>query len=124
MVVTMTYQEAKELLRDVSGLQNGRDLTQRLLASPGQLSEFDSSTAGKLPEGDALGDQILRSLLVVGRHLVGQKVMERDLAAILVELALPVRLLASDQQNAHTRIPQISLALDFVFHGFHGTNDA
>ncbi len=112
------------MLRDASGLQSGKDLAARLLASPGQLREFDSSTAGELPEGDSLGDQILRSLMVIKRHLVGQTMMELDLAAILVEVALPVRLLAADRQNAHTRIPQISLALDFVLHGFQAPHDA
>ncbi len=118
----MTYQDAKELLRDASGIQNGRDLRQRLLASPGRLNPFDTSTAGALPKGDSLGDQILRSLLVVRRYLVDQRTMERDLAGILVELVVCVRLLAAQPQNDQTRIPQISIVLDLIFHmgGAHG----
>ena len=112
----MTYREAKELLRDASGLQGGGDLTPRLLASPGELREFDSSTTGGLPEGDSLADQILRALLVVRNHLADQRMIERDLAGILVEITLPVRLLASQEWTAQTRIPQISIVLDIILH--------
>ena len=110
----MTYPEAKEVLRDASGIQNGLDITERLTASPGRLTPFDSSTAGELPEGDSLGDEVLRALLVVRRHLVGQTMVERDLMHILMELSTPVRLLAVDEQYRHTRIPQISLLLSII----------
>ena len=113
----MTYHDAKEFLKDASGMYNGLELTPRLLASPGALVQMDTSTAGDLPNGDSFGDQILRALLVVRRHLVGPPMMERELAGILVELAVPIRLLAAEEQNANTRIPQISLALDMILHG-------
>jgi len=115
----MTYPVAKEILCDASGIQNGRDLMTRLVASPGRLSPFDSSTAGELPDGDALGDQILRALLVVQRHLIGQKMVERDLTHILLELVVPVRVLAADSQYAQTRIPQIAIAFDMIILSLH-----
>jgi len=46
----MTYQEAKEILRDAVAPRDARDLTARLLASPGRLNLIDTSTAGELPE--------------------------------------------------------------------------
>jgi hypothetical protein len=112
----MTYHEAKEILRDASGIQSGRDLRPRLVASAGRLSPFDSSTIGELPEGDTLGDQMLRSLLIVRRHLVE---IERDLALILLQLVVPVRVLAADPRYADTRIPQISLAFDIIILSLH-----
>jgi hypothetical protein len=110
----MTYQEATEILRDAIGPRDELDLTTRLLASPGRLSVIDVSTAGELPEGDAYGDQILRSLMVVWRHIAGHSLVERDLLGILVLLDLPIRVLAADQRHADTRIPQISLILDVI----------
>ena len=91
----------------------------RLVASPERLSPFDSSTAGELPGGDALGDQILRALLVVQRHLIGQKMVERDLTHILLDLVVPVRVLAADSHYAQTRIPQIAIAFDMIILSLH-----
>ena len=110
----MTYQEAKELLRDAVAPRDERDLRTRLLASPGRLSVIDASTAGDLPGGDAYGDQILRSLMVVWRHIAGHSLVDRDLLGILVLLDMPLRVLAADQRHADTRVPQISLILDAI----------
>jgi hypothetical protein len=110
----MTYQEAKEILRDAIAPRDGRDLTSRLLASPGRLSLIDTSTAGELPEGDSYADQILRALLVVRRHIVRQTMIERELVGVLVFLDLPIRVLAAEPRHSDTRIPQISLVLDAV----------
>jgi hypothetical protein len=110
----MTYQEAKEILRDAIAPRDEGDLTSRLLASPGRLSLIDTSTAGELPEGDSYADQILRALLVVRRQIVRQTMIERELVGILVFLDLPVRVLAAESRHSETRIPQISLILDAV----------
>jgi len=106
----MTYEEAKEILRDAVAPRDVRDLTARLLASPGRLSLVDTSTVGELPKGDSYADEILRALLVVRRHIVGQRLIERDLLGILVFLDLPVRVLAAEPRHSDTRIPQISLS--------------
>ena len=110
----MTYQEAKAILHDAIAPRDGRDLTSRLVASPGRLSLMDTSTAGELPEGDSYADQILRALLVVRCHIVSQPMVERELVGILVFLDLPIRVLAAEPQHSDTRIPQISLILDAV----------
>jgi hypothetical protein len=110
----MTYPEAKKILRDAVAPRDAQDLESRLLASPGRLSLIDSSTVGDLPEGDSYADQILRALLVVRRHIVGQRLIERDLLGIFLLLDLPIRVLAAESQHSETRIPQISLILDFI----------
>ncbi len=110
----MTYPEAKEILRDALVAPDGRDFTSRLVASPGRLSVIDASTSGELPPGDAYGDRILRSLLVVWRHIAGQSAVERELMGILLELAAPIGVLGADTRYADTRIPQISLTLDAI----------
>jgi len=111
----MTYHDAKSVLRDGAWPADGQDFTSRLLASPGKMSAIDTSTAGELPEGDSYADEILRSLLVVRRHIVDQSTVERDLMGMLIELAAPIRVLASEsRRHADTRIPQISLILDAI----------
>lgn len=110
----MTYQEAKEVLSDAVAPRGERDLTARLLASPGRLSLIDTSTAGELPEGDSYADEILRALLVVRRHIVGQRMVEHDLLGIVAFLYLPVRQLAAELRHSDTRIPQIVLILDAI----------
>ena len=110
----MTYQEAKEILRDAVAPQDATDLETRLLDSPGRMTLIDTSTAGALPEGDSYADQILRALLVLWRHIVGQRMVERELLGILVLLDLPIRVLAAEERHSETRIPQISLILDAV----------
>jgi len=110
----MTYQDAKDILRDAIAPRDERDLTSRLLASPGRLSLIDTSTAGELPEGDSYGDEILRALLVVRRHIFSQTMIERDLVGIFLLLDLPIRVLAAEPRYSDTRIPQISQILDVV----------
>ena len=110
----MTHHEAKEILRDAIAPRDARDLTTRLLDSPGRISTIDTSTVGELPEGESYGDQILRALLVVRRHIVGQSLVERDLLGILLLLDIPIRVLAADPRYSGTRIPQISLILDVI----------
>lgn len=110
----MTYREAKEVLRDAVWPHDGRDLESRLLASPGRLSVIDTLTAGELPEGDSYADQILRAVLVIRRHIVSQRLVERDLIGILVFLYLPVRLLGAESRHSDTRIPQIVLMLEGI----------
>lgn len=108
----MTYPDAKRILREA--LTGDGDFTSRLVASPGRLSAVDSSTAGELPTGQSYGDEILRSLLMVRRHIVGQSVVDRDLMGCLIQLAAPIRVLAADSRYAETRIPQLSLILDAI----------
>ncbi|HTV40519.1 MAG TPA: hypothetical protein VMF08_08090 [Candidatus Sulfotelmatobacter sp.] len=110
----MTYPEAKEILRDAVAPRGEQDLTARLSASPGRLSLMDTSTAGELPEGDSYADQVLRALLVVRRHIVGQRMVERDLMGILLFLDSPVRVLAAEARHSETSIPQISMVLDSI----------
>ena len=110
----MTYQEAKEILRDAIAPRDERDLMTRLVASPGRLSTIDASTAGELPKGDSFADEFLRALFVVWRHIAGQKLVERDLIGILVLLDLPIRKLAAEPRHSDTRIPQISMILDAI----------
>lgn len=113
----MTYEEAKEILRDGSGLTTGESLENRLKESPGVLSEIDSQVpGGDLPEIKAYADKILVALLVVRNELVGKTTMERDLAGILVELIQPIRKLASNTNFEKTRITQLSMILDWIFH--------
>src|SRR5277367_1004133 len=102
----MTYQEAIQILRDAVAPRDGRDLVARLVASPGKLSLIDASTCGKLPEGDSYGDDILRSLMIVWRHVAEHRLVERELLGALVLLDIPVRTLAADLRHADTRIPQ------------------
>lgn len=108
----MTFPDAKRILRDA--LTGDGDFTSRLLASPGRLSPVDTSTAGELPIGQSYGDDVLRSLLTVRRHIVGQSVVEREVMGCLIQLAAPIRVLAADSRYAETRIPQLSLILDAI----------
>ena len=111
----MDYRGAKTILRDaLTPPANVPDFTSRLVASPGRMSAIDASTAGNLPEGDTYGDRILQSLLVVWRYVVGQTMVERELAGILIQLAAPIRVLAADSGYSDTRIPQILLILDAI----------
>ncbi len=110
----MTYQEAIQILRDAIGPRDERDLMTRLVASPGKLSVMDTSTSGKLPEGDSYGDEILRSLMVVWRYVAAHRLIERELLGILVLMDIPIRTLAAEPRHDHTRIPQISLILDVI----------
>ncbi len=111
----MDYRDAKAILRDaLTPPLNVPDFTSRLVASPGRMSALDASTSGNLPEGDTYGDRILQSLLVVWHHVVGQSMVERELAGILIQLAAPIRVLAADSGYSDTRIPQISLILDAI----------
>ena len=110
----MTYQEAKEFLREAAAPRGKGDLMTWLSESPGRLSPIDTSTVGELPEGDSYGDQFLRALLIVRRHIAGQKMVERELLGILVLLDLPIRKLAAEPKHDDTRIPQISLILDGI----------
>ncbi len=110
----MTYQEAIQILRDAIGPRDERDLTARLVASPGRLGAMDTSTSGKLPEGDSYGDEILRSLVIVWRYVAEHRLVERELLGILVFMDIPIRTLAAEPRHANTRIPQISLILDVI----------
>jgi hypothetical protein len=95
----MTYQEAKDVLRDAIGPRDELDVTTRLLASPGRLSVIDASTADELPKGDTYGDQVLRSLMVVWRPIAAHSLVERDLLGILVLLETPIRVLAETRET-------------------------
>lgn len=112
----MTYQEAKEILHDAIAPRDAQapELIVRLAASPGRLSAIDTSTAGPLPEGDSYADELLRALLVVRRHIAGQRTVERDLLGVLVFLDFRIRMLAAEQRHSNTRIPQIALTLDAI----------
>jgi hypothetical protein len=110
----MDYQKAKEILRDAVATPGLGDVMTRLSESPGQLSVIDTSTAGKLPEGDSYGDQILRAMLVVRRQMAGRSMVERELVGIFVFLDIPIRTLAAKREYDGTRIPQISLILDAI----------
>lgn len=110
----MTYQEAKAFLRGAIASKDASDWEERLVASPGQLSVIDTSTAGELPEGDSYGDQFLRSLMVIWRHIAGRSQVDSDLIGILVFTAPTIRWLAADPKHDQTRIPQISLILDSI----------
>ena len=112
----MTYAEAKQTLREASGMWGGRFFRDRLLESPGRLSPIDSATQGALPEGDSFADDVLRALMVVQRHTVWDRTLERDLVSVLVELWIHARLLALEEQNSGTRIPQIVMVCDWIFH--------
>src|SRR6185369_9194928 len=112
----MTYVEAKQVLRDASGMWGGRFFRERLIESPGRLSLIDSSTQGALPERDSFADDVLRALMVVHRHTVWDKTLERDLVSVLVELWIHARLLSLEEQNSGTRIPQIVMVCDWIFH--------
>lgn len=110
----MTYSEAKEILRDAVGPRDERDVTTRLVASPGTLSTIDASTSGNLPEGDSYADQILRSLMVVWKYVAEHRMVDRELLGILVLMDIPIRTLAAEPRHGKTRIPQISLILDAI----------
>jgi hypothetical protein len=110
----MTYQEAKAILRDAIAPRHKRDFMTRLVASPGKLSVMEASTAGKLPEGDSYGDEILRSLMMVWRYVAEHNLVERELLGILVLMDIPIRSLAAEPRHTGTRIPQISLILDSI----------
>ena len=110
----MTYPEAKKILRDALGPRDERDLTTRLVASPGTLGVIDVSTAGKLPDGDSYGDQILRALMIVWRYVAEHRLVDRELLGILVLMDIPVRRLAAEPRHGQTRIPQISIILDAI----------
>jgi hypothetical protein len=110
----MTYQEAKDILRDAVAPQGAESFEARLSNSPGQLSLMDTSTRGELPEGDSYGDKILQALLVVRREIVGKSTVERELIGMLIFLDVPIRIVAARPELANTRAPQISLILDAI----------
>ena len=112
----MTYAEAKQALREASGMWGGGFFRDRLLESPDRLSPIDSSTQGALPEGDSFADDVFRALMVVQQHTAGDRTLERDLVSVLVELWIHARLLALDEQNSETRIPQIVMVCEWIFH--------
>jgi hypothetical protein len=119
----MTYQEAKQILRDAVASQGPESFEARFLNSPGRLSPIDTSMRGELPKGDSYGDQILRALLVVQRQIVSQSMVERELLGILVFLDLPIRILAAKPELDKTRAPQISLILDAICAGCMASRD-